>query len=174
MDANFEWAAESEVSPNAEGLAVSACPRTRILYVEDHSDTCEMVSLILSRNDYELVTAGTCNEALRLAKESAFDMYIVDNTLPDGSGFDLCGQLKALNSHASVLVCSGWSEDQYLALAVERGAKGYLTKPFTPEELLREVTRICSGSTNGERNHGWKPGKKDAGTEQHKGNDYSQ
>jgi DNA-binding response OmpR family regulator len=144
MDVNFEWATESEVSPNAEGLAVSARQRTRILYVEDHSDTCEMVSLILSRSGYELVTAGTCNEALRLAKSSRFDMYILDNTLPDGSGFDLCGQLKALNSDASVLLCSGWSEDRYLDLAVESGAKGYLTKPFTPEELLREVTRLCT------------------------------
>jgi DNA-binding response OmpR family regulator len=103
-----------------------------------------MVSLILSRSGYELVTAGTCNEALRLAKSSRFDMYILDNTLPDGSGFDLCGQLKALNSDASVLLCSGWSEDRYLDLAVESGAKGYLTKPFTPEELLREVTRLCT------------------------------
>ena len=144
MDANFELATEPEVSPNAEGLALSARQRTRILYVEDHSDTCEMVSLILSSNGYEVVTVGSCKEALRLAKASPFDIYIVDNTLPDGSGFDLCGRLKSLSPTASVLLCSGWSEDQYLALAIESGAKGYLTKPFTAEELVREVTRLCT------------------------------
>jgi DNA-binding response OmpR family regulator len=66
----------------------------------------------------------------------------VDNTLRDGSGFDLCQQLRAASESASILMCSGWPEDEYWALALECGAKGYLTKPFAPDQLLSEITRL--------------------------------
>jgi DNA-binding response OmpR family regulator len=60
----------------------------------------------------------------------------------NGVGSIYADALGHLNSDASVLLCSGWSKDQYLTMAVESGARGYLTKPFAPEELLREVTRL--------------------------------
>lgn len=141
MDENLEIATEL----SARGLEPSILNRpqkTRILYVEDDADTREMVNFMLVRGGHEVITAGTCDEALRLVKVNPFDLCIIDNTLPDGTGFNLCQQLRALDYNRPILFCSGWASPKHMMLAAECGVQGYLTKPFAAEELLDEVNKV--------------------------------
>ena len=58
--------------------------KCRILYVDDHEDSSEMVKLLFSESDYEVHTASSMDGALRLARTHAFDLYVLDKHLPDG------------------------------------------------------------------------------------------
>lgn len=116
--------------------------KARILYVEDDADTREMVTLMLTHQGYEVATASSSAESIKLAKEGSYDLYILDNTLPDGSGLSLSQQLRALNSAVPILFCSGWSTEKQITAAAENGAQDFLTKPFTAEELLAKISRL--------------------------------
>ena len=120
--------------------------KPRILYVEDDTDTCELVTYILTGANYEVISTGTCDQALRLAKSRQFDLYIVDNQLPDGSGLGLCDSLRAFDSDTPILFCSGSSTDVDKAAAEACGAQAYLTKPFEIEQLISEIRRLVSNS----------------------------
>jgi CheY-like chemotaxis protein len=67
--------------------------KCRILCIDDHEDTTEMLKLLLIQEDYEVTTAVTMTEALSLAKSQEFDLYVLDRHLPDGSGLELCAKL---------------------------------------------------------------------------------
>ena len=64
--------------------------KCRVLCIDDHADTSEMLKLLLSQEDYEVVTALSCAQALQLAQTGNFDLYVLDRRLPDGSGLQLC------------------------------------------------------------------------------------
>ncbi len=62
--------------------------KCRILCIDDHEDTSEMLKLLLVQEDYEVMTAATMHEALELATTQEFDLYVLDKHLPDGSGLE--------------------------------------------------------------------------------------
>ena len=64
----------------------------RILYIEDHDDTRELVTLLLAQKSYEVITGTTIKSGVELAGTEKFDLYLLDSWLPDGSGLDLCKQ----------------------------------------------------------------------------------
>src|SRR5512133_2813623 len=86
---NFTAAVNLVNRPNKEVPLVSI-PKCRILCVDHHHDTSEMLQALLSDADYEVQTASTIEEASRLASETQFDLYVLDKRLPDGTGLDLC------------------------------------------------------------------------------------
>ena len=65
-------------------------PKCRVLCVDDHHDTSEMLQMLLSEEDYEVHTAATMEEACRTGVEVEFDLYVLDKRLPDGTGVELC------------------------------------------------------------------------------------
>src|SRR5205814_8350170 len=67
--------------------------KCRILYVDDHEDSAEMLKLMLAAEDYEVHIAQSFEEALDKAQTESFDLYLLDKRLPDGSGTDLCRML---------------------------------------------------------------------------------
>jgi DNA-binding response OmpR family regulator len=119
----------------------------RILYVEDDADIREMATFVLTRANYEVVQTGSCDQAVRLAKGDQFDLYLIDNTLPDCSGISLCHRLREFDSGTPVLFCSGLATDADRKAALDCGSQGYLIKPFNHEQLLSEVAGIVSESS---------------------------
>ncbi|HJY08097.1 MAG TPA: response regulator transcription factor [Bryobacteraceae bacterium] len=120
----------------------------RMLLVDDHvavrrglSDmlTSEMPELQIGFADSEV-------EALRQATEFLWDMAIVDLSLKSKSGLDLIGLLKDRQPQIRILIYSMYPESQFGVRALRAGAYGYLTKDAEPEELIRAVKRILSGS----------------------------
>jgi len=114
----------------------------RILYVEDDGDTSEMVSYILAGAKYEVTASNSYNQALRTAKNRRFGLYIIDHTLPDGQGFDLCKEIRKFDPKTPIIFCSGYTDDEHQKTALQCGAQAFLAKPFDSGDLLAIVSRI--------------------------------
>ena len=115
----------------------------RILCIDDHDDTSEMLSLILSQEDFEVVTTRTVEEALQHARASTFDLYVLDKHLPDGSGLDLCAKLSEVTPGVPCLVYSGDAYAIHRSEALAAGAHAYVVKPDI-EGLIETVHKLLS------------------------------
>ena len=104
-------------------------PKCRILCVDDHRDTSEMLQVLLSDSDYEVQTAGSLEEAKRLASESVFDLYVLDKRLPDGTGLELCETLNELTPGVPCIFYTGDAYAIHRHEAMAAGAAAYVAKP---------------------------------------------
>jgi CheY-like chemotaxis protein len=78
-----------------------------ILFIEDNADTGQLVTMILESRGYSVTCVHTKSEALALMKTSAFDLYLLDNRLPDGNGVELCRYIRdLLRFHREFLFCA--------------------------------------------------------------------
>lgn len=118
-------------------------PKCRILYVDDHEDSAEMFRLLLSSPDYEVQIATTVAEAIERAKSEAFDLYVLDKRLPDGSGTDLCIRLNALTPGVPCIFYSGDAYEVHRQEALAAGADAYVPKPDV-DALIDTVHRLLS------------------------------
>jgi DNA-binding response OmpR family regulator len=121
----------------------------QILYTEDDPDTRELVSLVLTLNDCKVTLADRDEAALLLARTNQFDLYLIDNWIPGGSGIDLCKKLREFDSGTPILFYSGAAYESDKQEAFASGAQGYLTKPVDNDELVEEVFRLIAEATNG-------------------------
>jgi two-component system phosphate regulon response regulator PhoB len=119
-------------------------PRLRILCTEDHGDTCELIRLVLSYHNCDVIIAETPLHAIELAKNESFDLYLLDNWIPGMSGTDLCEALRLFDSDTPILFYSGAAFPKDKEEAYASGAQGYLVKPADPDELVSEVLRVIS------------------------------
>ena len=115
-----------------------------ILYVEDDQDTRDLVTCVLTMNNYRIVAAEDCDEALMLARSSQFDLYLIDNWMAGCSGIDLCKKLREFDPLTPVLFYSGAAYESDKQQAFSAGAQGYLVKPVDIDELIEQVTRLIS------------------------------
>src|SRR5262249_19414010 len=115
--------------------------KKRILFVEDHEDSWELVSLQLP--GYKVVSARNFAEGLHLAQQGYFDLYILDNRLPDGSGVELCRRIREFDPHTPILFYSGLASERDMQEGLSAGAQAYLTKPVNTEELYRAIAQAA-------------------------------
>ena len=106
-----------------------AQPKCSILCVDDHEDTSEMLKLLLSNEDYTVVTAITSADALQLAQTQEFDLYVLDKHLPDGSGLELCRNLAQVTPGVPCMFYTGDAYDIHRQQCFDAGADGYVAKP---------------------------------------------
>ena len=120
----------------------------RMLLVDDHVAVRRGLSDMLTSEMPELQIGFADSEvaALCQATEFSWDMAIVDLSLKSKSGLDLIGLLKDRQPQIRILIYSMYPESQFGVRALRAGAYGYLTKDAEPEELIRAVKRILSGS----------------------------
>ena len=107
-----------------------------ILYVEDDEDTRELVTFLLAMNNYRVVAAENCDDALMLARSGKFDLYLIDNWMSGCSGVDLCKKLREFNPLTPILFYSGVAHENDKQQAFTAGARGYLVKPVHNDELI--------------------------------------
>ena len=114
--------------------------RKLILFVEDDEESQELVAHTL--DGYQLSTARNFANGLSQARQQDFDLYILDNWLPDGTGVELCRCIREFNQRTPILFYSaaGYKSDTQAAL--NAGAQEYLIKPVDPEDLKHAVTRL--------------------------------
>ena len=117
--------------------------KCRILCIDDHRDSAEMLRMLLSHEDYEVVVATTVEEALRLAKSETFDLYVLDKRLPDGSGLELCRKLNDVTPGVPCIFYTGDAYELHRQQAFEAGADGYVSKPDV-EALIEAVHKLLS------------------------------
>jgi DNA-binding response OmpR family regulator len=115
-----------------------------ILYVEDDQDTRDLVTWVLTMNNYRIVAADNCDDALMMARSSRFDLYLIDNWMAGCSGVELCKKLREFDPLTPVLFYSGAAYESDKQQAFAAGAQGYLVKPVDNDELIEEVLRLIS------------------------------
>jgi DNA-binding response OmpR family regulator len=120
----------------------------QILFTEDDADTRELVSYVLASRNYRVTAAENNDSALLLARSNQFDLYMIDNWMPGGSGVDLCKKLREFDSRTPILFYSGAAYDRDKREALSSGAQGYLTKPVDNDELIKEVSRLIAEARN--------------------------
>ncbi|HYX31234.1 MAG TPA: response regulator [Pyrinomonadaceae bacterium] len=117
--------------------------KCRILYVDDHEDSAEMLSLMLSSESYEVQIAKSMEEALAKANSQEFDLYILDKRLPDGSGTDLCRMLNESTPSVPCIFYTGDAYEIHRQEALAAGAHAYVPKPDV-DALIETVHRLMS------------------------------
>src|SRR5262245_7110721 len=113
-----------------------------ILLVEDNEDARGLTAFIL--NDYALSYARNFGEGLLLARRGYFDLYILDNWLPDGNGVELCRLIREFDPHTPILFYSAVACDRDILEGIRAGAQEYFVKPVRFDELKQEVARLIS------------------------------
>lgn len=123
----------------------------KILYIEDHDDTRELVTLLLGQKSYEVITGATIESGVALAGREKFDLYLLDSWLPDGSGLELCKRIRQFDQTTPILFYSAAAYASDSDLAMKCGAQAYLVKPTQPSELCDMVTDLIEHSQHSSR-----------------------
>lgn len=125
----------------------------RILVVDDEPDIVALVAYHLAKTNYRVSTASNGTDALSIARQERPSMLVLDLMLPGMSGFDVLEHIRAEEStrHIAVLMLTARKEEQDRIRGLSLGADDYLTKPFSPQELVLRVGAILrrtSGATD--------------------------
>jgi DNA-binding response OmpR family regulator len=115
-----------------------------ILFVEDDEGAHELMAVMLT--GYEIVIARDSTEGLRLAQQRCFDLYILDNWLPDGTGIELCHCIRKFDQYTPILFYSAAAYAHDTQDALDAGAQEYLIKPVEPQDLRQTVARLVYAS----------------------------
>jgi CheY-like chemotaxis protein len=117
--------------------------KCRILCVDDHEDTPEMLKLLLSESDYLVQAAHNVEEAIQMATTDEFDLFILDKRLPDGTGMELCAMLGAIRPGVPCIFYTGDAYEMHRLEALAAGADAYVPKPDI-EALIEAVHKLLS------------------------------
>ena len=117
--------------------------RPRVLCVDDDEDSRAMLVTLLKRAFVEAKAVGSAAQALSLIRAEQFDLYMLDSRLPEIDGFELCRQLRAVDSHIPILFFSGAADVADKEKGTAAGADAYVVKPDI-DELLGVIERFTS------------------------------
>lgn len=105
----------------------------------------------LEKDGYKVTICKTVKEALKVTEEKRFSLYLLDLTLPDGSGYDVCKKVKS-QGDLPVIFLTAFDDEVNVVMGFELGADDYISKPFRLKELLmriKSVLRRYSKDSNG-------------------------
>jgi two-component system phosphate regulon response regulator PhoB len=116
----------------------------RILVVDDEPDIVALVAYHLAKTNYRVSTASNGTDALSIARTERPSLLVLDLMLPGMSGFDVLEHIRAEEGtrHIAVLMLTARKEEQDRIRGLSLGADDYLTKPFSPQELVLRVGAI--------------------------------
>lgn len=123
----------------------------RILIVEDEKPIRDMIAFSLRRNGFEISEAADANSARANLINNRPDLLLVDWMLPDTSGLELTRQLKR-DQHTQelpIIMLTARADEQDKVAGLEGGADDYITKPFSPRELLARINAVLRRSVPG-------------------------
>ncbi|MDD5070571.1 MAG: response regulator transcription factor [Candidatus Omnitrophica bacterium] len=118
--------------------------KEQILIIEDDSDIVEMISYNLIKEGYKVLTAQTGETGLQKAQTDKVGLIILDLMLPGIDGLEICKTLRAdtKNKMIPIIVVSAKSQETDKIIALELGADDYLSKPFSPRELIARIKAL--------------------------------
>src|SRR5260221_2461097 len=112
-----------------------------ILFVEDDATIAMGVEYSLKQDGFQVSLAYRLEEARGLLKRSPFDLVLLDLSLPDGSGYELCKEIRAAGD-MPIIILSVRDEEASIVLGLDLGADDYLTKPFRLRELISRMKAV--------------------------------
>jgi two-component system alkaline phosphatase synthesis response regulator PhoP len=121
----------------------------RVLVVEDERDVAELIRYNLSKEGYDVILAPTGADALKEARAAHPDVVLLDIMVPELNGWEVCRRLKhdAETRNIAVIMVTGRVEEGDKVLGFEMGADDYVTKPFSPRELLARIRAVARRGT---------------------------
>ena len=120
----------------------------RILVIEDDEILANNVAAILRRSSYAVDTAFSVSEAKNKITNPDYDLLIIDWKLPDGSGLDLCREIRRDEGTVPILMLTANSQIEDKIEGLDAGADDYLTKPFEVNELLARIRALSRRNVN--------------------------
>ena len=138
-------------------MKAASLPRAlgRVLVVEDERDVAELIRYNLGKEGYDVVVTASGTDAVKQAREARPDIVLLDIMVPHLNGWEVCRRLKqdAETRAIPVIMVTGRAEEGDKVLGFEMGADDYVTKPFSPRELVARVRAVMR--------RGRKPGERD-------------
>lgn len=107
-----------------------------LLIIEDDAAFCQMLQKFLTKRGYDVETSFAAPDAKEKFKATNFDLILTDLRLPDYDGLQLLGDIKSVNPKTQVIVMTGYAEVGSAVNAMKKGAFDYISKPFTPDEIV--------------------------------------
>jgi two-component system, OmpR family, response regulator len=132
---------------------VSGVPRPHVLIVDDDETVRHLVDQYLVQNDFRVSGASRGAELLGVLGGQVVDLVLLDLRLGGEDGMQLLRQLRA-HSQIPVIILTGRSEEADRVMGLELGADDYLTKPFSPRELLARIRTVLRRTHAGQEVHG--------------------
>ncbi|MBK5920560.1 phosphate regulon transcriptional regulatory protein PhoB [Rhodothalassium salexigens] len=118
--------------------------KAKILFVEDEASLTELVRYNLERENFEVACAADGEEGLMMATEVPPDLILLDWMLPNLSGIEICRRLRRNTTTASVpiIMLTARTEEADRVRGLDTGADDYITKPFSPRELIARINAV--------------------------------
>ena len=113
----------------------------KILLIEDDISFCKLLEKFLTKNNYEIATAFSAEEAKNKVKSEVYDLIITDLRLPNYDGIQLLSEFKNDFPKIPVILMTGYSDVTTAVKAIQNGASDYISKPFNPEEVLLVIEK---------------------------------
>lgn len=118
----------------------------KILYVEDDLSLIDGLLYTLETSGYSVDNARTVKDALALFRQDTYDLLLLDVTLPDGTGFDICKEVRA-TSTIPIIFLTASDQEISVVRGLDMGGDDYITKPFKLNELLSRIKALLRRST---------------------------
>ena len=116
-----------------------------ILLVEDDLSLINGLSFAVKKEGYELDVAHTKSEADEIWEEGKYDLVILDVSLPDGSGFDICKNIRRI-SKVPIMFLTAMDEETDIIMGLDIGGDDYITKPFKLAIFMSRINALYNGS----------------------------
>ena len=129
---------------------------TKILIVDDEEDILTLLEYNLENAGFKVISADDGPEAIELAKKEKPALIILDIMLPSMEGTEVCKAIKRddATSHIPIIMLTAKGEEVDRIVGLELGADDYITKPFSPRELVLRVKAVLKRGHGGEENEG--------------------
>ncbi len=113
----------------------------RILLVEDDLSLIDGLEFSLQKNGFQVEVARTVRDALTVIQVQKYDLLLLDLTLPDGSGFEICKRVRR-TSDVPIIFLTASDEEVNIVMGLDLGGDDYITKPFKLNELLSRINAL--------------------------------
>lgn len=116
----------------------------RILLIDDDPGVSEVLGMLLEREGYAVQRAATVKQGKALAETAEIDLVVTDLKLPDGTGLDFIGAIRARRPQLPIIMITSYSSIESAIAALRGGAVDYVIKPFDNNDFLRAVARALN------------------------------
>jgi DNA-binding NtrC family response regulator len=129
---------ELVLSPKSSG--------NNVLVVDDDNAVCRIVERMLSDEPYQVQTSQSVADALQAIEQKAFDAYVMDYKLPDGSGLDVAERIRSKGSEVPIILISGYDTTFVASRAEKLNIFDFLQKPFSREMICKALKKAIGSN----------------------------
>lgn len=126
--------------------------KIKILLVEDSKTIIEGLEYLLKREGFNVEIVSNKINAIEAINKNAFDLFLLDVQLPDGTGFEICKYIKTI-SNKPIIFVSARDEEINIVYGLDIGADDYITKPFRNNELISRIKSVLRRYTSEDKNN---------------------